>query len=225
MRAFPMAHGKRQPWPNASVELFERLLAEHDPVISVIACNTARRRAVQTARGLSRPAVRRHRAGHQAGGGANPVGRGGGARHARHRQAAIHARTHPRLGPEMPRPPGRQRPPGAARRKTYNARRVLSTRKPVRTEIETLFRGNRTATAPTSWCWPARTTRSGVVNRMRKTAPWPVDWIDPAEAIARRALSLLAPDDDAPSASVLTAPSSPPASRPSRRPGCCRVSA
>jgi glutamate racemase len=26
---------------------------------------------------------------------------------------------------------------------------------------------------------------------MRKTAPWPVDWIDPAEAIARRALSLL----------------------------------
>ena len=31
-----------------------------------------------------------------------------------------------------------------------------------------------------------------LVNRMRKTAPWPVDWIDPAEAIARRALSLLA---------------------------------
>jgi glutamate racemase len=31
-----------------------------------------------------------------------------------------------------------------------------------------------------------------LVNRMRKTAPWPVDWIDPAEAIARRALSLVA---------------------------------
>jgi glutamate racemase len=31
-----------------------------------------------------------------------------------------------------------------------------------------------------------------LVNRMRKTAPWPVDWIDPAEAIARQALSLLA---------------------------------
>jgi glutamate racemase len=30
-----------------------------------------------------------------------------------------------------------------------------------------------------------------LVNRMRKTAPWPVDWIDPAEAIARRALSVL----------------------------------
>ncbi|PLP61229.1 glutamate racemase [Mesorhizobium loti] len=35
-----------------------------------------------------------------------------------------------------------------------------------------------------------------LVNRMRKTAPWPVDWIDPAEAIARRALSLL--DDGRP---------------------------
>ena len=32
-----------------------------------------------------------------------------------------------------------------------------------------------------------------LANRMRKTAPWPVDWIDPAEAIARRALSLLPP--------------------------------
>ncbi|MGB3388215.1 MAG: glutamate racemase [Pseudaminobacter sp.] len=30
-----------------------------------------------------------------------------------------------------------------------------------------------------------------LVNRMRKTAPWPVDWLDPAEAIARRALSLV----------------------------------
>ena len=30
-----------------------------------------------------------------------------------------------------------------------------------------------------------------LANRMRKTAPWPVDWIDPSEAIARRALDLL----------------------------------
>ncbi len=30
-----------------------------------------------------------------------------------------------------------------------------------------------------------------LVNRMRKTAPWPVDWIDSGEAIARRTLSLL----------------------------------
>jgi glutamate racemase len=33
-----------------------------------------------------------------------------------------------------------------------------------------------------------------LANRMRKTAPWPVDWLDPAEAIARRALALLPPD-------------------------------
>ena len=37
-----------------------------------------------------------------------------------------------------------------------------------------------------------------LANRMRKVAPWPVDWIDPAEAIARRALSLLAPSAAAP---------------------------
>ena len=30
-----------------------------------------------------------------------------------------------------------------------------------------------------------------LVNRMRKVAPWPVDWIDTSEAIARRTLSLL----------------------------------
>ncbi|PZN59240.1 MAG: glutamate racemase [Proteobacteria bacterium] len=35
-----------------------------------------------------------------------------------------------------------------------------------------------------------------LVNRMRKTAPWPVDWIDPAEAIARRAASLLTEGGD-----------------------------
>lgn len=29
-----------------------------------------------------------------------------------------------------------------------------------------------------------------LVNRMRKTAPWPVDWLDPAEAIARRVLAV-----------------------------------
>ncbi|MHC5307372.1 glutamate racemase [Bartonella sp. LJL80] len=33
-----------------------------------------------------------------------------------------------------------------------------------------------------------------LVNLFRKCAPWPVDWIDPAEAIAKRALSLL-PDE------------------------------
>jgi glutamate racemase len=37
-----------------------------------------------------------------------------------------------------------------------------------------------------------------LVNRMRKTAPWPVDWIDPAEAIARRAMSLLEPVAETP---------------------------
>jgi len=33
-----------------------------------------------------------------------------------------------------------------------------------------------------------------LVNRMRKMAPWPVDWIDTSEAIARRAVNLLQND-------------------------------
>ena len=32
-----------------------------------------------------------------------------------------------------------------------------------------------------------------LVNRFRQISPWPVDWLDPAEAVARRALSLLGP--------------------------------
>ncbi|MEL7428789.1 MAG: glutamate racemase, partial [Pseudomonadota bacterium] len=35
-----------------------------------------------------------------------------------------------------------------------------------------------------------------LVNRMRKTAPWPVDWIDTSEAIARRAASLVSDKSD-----------------------------
>lgn len=36
-----------------------------------------------------------------------------------------------------------------------------------------------------------------LVNEMRKLAPWPVDWIDPSEAIARRAAALLKHDERA----------------------------
>lgn len=49
-----------------------------------------------------------------------------------------------------------------------------------------------------------------LVNRFRKTAPWPVDWIDPAEAIARRAQSLaeametLPPDPNQPDLAIFT---------------------
>jgi glutamate racemase len=33
-----------------------------------------------------------------------------------------------------------------------------------------------------------------LTNQFRRLAPWPVDWLDPAEAIARRALSLIGPN-------------------------------
>jgi glutamate racemase len=50
-----------------------------------------------------------------------------------------------------------------------------------------------------------------LANRMRKVAPWPVDWLDPAEAIARRAMTLLnkngpvgARTDDTPDRAMFT---------------------
>ena len=45
-----------------------------------------------------------------------------------------------------------------------------------------------------------------LVNRMRKTALWPVDWLDPAEAIARQALSLLEPSAGADRLAAASAP-------------------
>ncbi|HMQ57475.1 MAG TPA: glutamate racemase [Rhizobiaceae bacterium] len=53
-----------------------------------------------------------------------------------------------------------------------------------------------------------------LVNRMRKTAPWPVDWIDTSEAIARRALALLADrpaegEDNGPDLAVVTSKDPP----------------
>lgn len=41
-----------------------------------------------------------------------------------------------------------------------------------------------------------------LVNRMRKMAPWPVDWIDTSEAIARHAASLIASGDQDEASSV-----------------------
>ncbi|MDA4848233.1 glutamate racemase [Hoeflea poritis] len=46
-----------------------------------------------------------------------------------------------------------------------------------------------------------------LANQFRRLAPWPVDWLDPAEAIAKRAHSLLAPQhvvSDEPDVAVFT---------------------
>ncbi|WP_419912781.1 glutamate racemase [Hoeflea sp.] len=46
-----------------------------------------------------------------------------------------------------------------------------------------------------------------LANQFRRLAPWPVDWLDPAEAIARRAHSLLAPQhvvSDDPDVAIFT---------------------
>lgn len=54
-----------------------------------------------------------------------------------------------------------------------------------------------------------------LVNRMRKTAPWPVDWVDTSEAIARRALTVIADTEchnrsDEPDLAIFTSGASTP---------------
>lgn len=56
-----------------------------------------------------------------------------------------------------------------------------------------------------------------LLEQMRRIAPWPVDWIDPAPAIARRVETLLGPligDDPAPPAKFLFTSGKPPSSIP-----------
>ena len=61
-----------------------------------------------------------------------------------------------------------------------------------------------------------------MANVFRRLAPWPVDWIDPAEAIARRARSLVPLVQDAEHPDNRISPSSPPAGRTFRRAVSCR---
>jgi glutamate racemase len=44
-----------------------------------------------------------------------------------------------------------------------------------------------------------------LLDRLQRLAPWPVDWLDPAEAIARRVADLLGPADGAEAAGIATA--------------------
>ena len=59
-------------------------------------------------------------------------------------------------------------------------------------EITPAFRSGA-ANAPMSWCWAARIIRCWS-RTSRKSQPWPVTYIDPAPAIARRVADVLRRD-------------------------------
>ncbi|MGQ2902417.1 MAG: glutamate racemase [Neoaquamicrobium sediminum] len=174
------------------VELFSRLIAEHDPEIAVIACNTASTLVLADLRAAFpdtpfvgtvpaiKPAAERTRSGLVS------VLATPGTVKRQYTRYLIHewaAKCHVRLVGSVRL---------AALAETY-MREGFVDEEAVRAEIAPCFmeEGGRRTDIVVLAC----THYPFLVNRMRKTAPWPVDWIDPAEAIARRALSLLAQDD------------------------------
>lgn len=174
------------------VELFSKLIAEHDPEIAVIACNTASTLVLADLRAAFpdtpfvgtvpaiKPAAERTRSGLVS------VLATPGTVKRQYTRDLIHewaAKCHVRLVGSVRL---------AALAETY-MREGFVDEEAVRAEIAPCFmeEGGRRTDIVVLAC----THYPFLVNRMRKTAPWPVDWIDPAEAIARRALSLLARDD------------------------------
>ncbi len=170
------------------VALFGRLIAEHDPLLAIIACNTASTLVMADLRDAYpgtpfvgtvpaiKPAAERTRSGL-----VSVLATPGTVKRQYTRDlirdyaTLVHVRL---VGSENL----------AALAETY-MRRGFVDEAQVRAEIEPCFvelDGKRTDIVVL-----ACTHYPFLVNRMRKTAPWPVDWIDPAEAIARRALALL----------------------------------
>ncbi|MEO3387475.1 glutamate racemase [Mesorhizobium sp. CAU 1741] len=176
------------------VELFGGLIAEHDPEIAVIACNTASTLVLGDLREAFpetpfvgtvpaiKPAAERTRSGL-----VSVLATPGTVKrqYTRDLIGEWASKVHVRLV-------GSERLAGLA--ENY-MRDGFVDEDAVRAEIAPCFYeldGRRTDIVVL-----ACTHYPFLVNRMRKTAPWPVDWIDPAEAIARRALSLLASTDQA----------------------------
>ena len=191
--AFPYGAWDEAALSDRIVELFGKLIAEHDPAVSVIACNTASTIVLAPLRAAFpdrifvgtvpaiKPAAERTRSGVVA------VLATPGTVKRQYTRELIRdwaQKCHVRLV-------GSDRLAGLA--ESY-MRDGFVDEEAVRAEIAPCFveiDGRRTDIVVL-----ACTHYPFLVNRMRKTAPWPVDWIDPAEAIARRALSFLGRDTD-----------------------------
>ena len=185
---FPYGDWEERALADRIVALFGRLLEEHRPQLAVIACNTASTIVLGDLRAAYpatpfvgtvpaiKPAAERTRSGL-----VSVLGTPGtvARQYTRDLIASWARKCHVRLV-------GSARL--AALAETY-MRDGFVDEEVVRAEIAPCFvekDGRRTDIVVL-----ACTHYPFLVNRMRKTAPWPVDWIDPAEAIARRAASLL----------------------------------
>lgn len=185
---FPYGAWEEAALQRRIVELFGRLIEQHDPEIAVIACNTASTLVLDALRAAFpgtpfvgtvpaiKPAAERTRSGI-----VSVLATPGTVRRQYTRDLITQwaSRCHVRLV-------GSDNLAGLAE---IYMRQGFVDEEAVRAEIAPCFverEGRRTDIVVL-----ACTHYPFLVNRMRKTAPWPVDWLDPAEAIARRALSLL----------------------------------
>jgi glutamate racemase len=185
---FPYGDWEERALADRIVGLFGKLLEEHRPRVAVIACNTASTVVLSDLRAAFpdtpfvgtvpaiKPAAERTRSGL-----VSVLGTPGtvARQYTRDLIASWATKCHVRLVGSSQL---------AALAETY-MRDGFVDEEAVRTEIAPCFiemDGRRTDIVVL-----ACTHYPFLVNRMRKTAPWPVDWIDPSEAIARRALSLL----------------------------------
>lgn len=205
---FPYGRWEEAALREHVVALFGRLIAEHDPEIAVVACNTASTLALSELRAAfpatpfvgTVPAIKP--AAERTASGLVSVLATPGTVKRQYTRDLIEkwaGRCHVRLV-------GSDRLAGLA--ETY-MRDGFVDEAAVREEIAPCFvemDGRRTDIVVL-----ACTHYPFLANRMRKTAPWPVDWLDPAEAIARQALSLAVPrapgaarNGDAPDIAVFT---------------------
>jgi glutamate racemase len=210
---FPYGDWEEKALAARIVELFGGLLAEHRPAIVVVACNTASTIVLSDLRAAypgtqfvgTVPAIK-PAAERTASGLVSVLGTPGtvARQYTRDLIASWAQKCHVRLVGS-----GRL----AALAEAY-MREGFVDEDEVRAEIAPCFvekDGRRTDIVVL-----ACTHYPFLINRMRKTAPWPVDWIDPAEAIARRALSLLPTEqaaEDSPDVAIFTSGRTDEASR------------
>ena len=185
--AFPYGAWEEEALREHITDLFSVLLQEYRPALSVIACNTASTLAIDHLRDVFpdetfvgtvpaiKPAAERTRSGL-----VSVLATPGTVKRQYTRELIRQyaQKCHVRLvGSDNL----------AAMAETY-MRGTMIDEEALRREIEPCFReedGRRTDIVVL-----ACTHYPFLVNRFRKMAPWPVDWIDTSEAIARRAKSL-----------------------------------
>lgn len=185
---FPYGGWEEQPLRERIIALFARLLQEHDPQICIIACNTAFTLAGADLRAAFpqvtfvgtvpaiKPAAERTRSGL-----VSVLATPGTVKRAYTRDLiqSFAAQCHVRLvGSE-----------NLARMAEAYIRGEALTDDEVLQEISQCFveRDGRKTDIVVLAC----THYPFLANTFRRLAPWPVDWLDPAEAIARRARSLV----------------------------------